>query len=425
MPRSLDLFFIHNLLLKQLRSHQSRAIDAMKLSNKGCIYVPTGGGKTAIMIEDLKSRINVRVHTPLTAVIVAPRILLAQQLSEEFITEVPQVKVLHVHSGETKHDRETKHEFITNWVSRHPQYDKLIFTTYHSLHKICDSMVNIDVLYCDEAHNSTSKNHFVGISTVKSNSSYFFTATPKYSRGNNVRGMNNVDVYGNTLISVPAPELVKNGTILAPLIDIHETNHNRTRYNAPEIDRKVILNIIKNIKSELTPKILVAAPNTKILWNMLTKSNIISSLKRQGYDIMHITSKHGAYINRKKVNRQVFFDTLRKWGDDDNKKFVLFHYSILSEGINVPGLTHTILLRNLPIIEMAQTIGRVIRLHKYDYNNIHNNTIEAGNVKQYHKKHGVVTVPINSKSSVATRNRLQKLIELIFEDGLTAHSFAY
>ena len=79
MPRSLDLFFIHNLLLKQLRSHQSRAIDAMKLSNKGCIYVPTGGGKTAIMIEDLKSRINVRVHTPLTAVIVAPRILLAQQ----------------------------------------------------------------------------------------------------------------------------------------------------------------------------------------------------------------------------------------------------------------------------------------------------------------------------------------------------------
>ena len=425
MPHSLDLFFIHCLLLKQLKSHQSRAIDAMKLSNKGCIYVPTGGGKTAIMIEDLKSRINVPVHTPITAVIVAPRILLAQQLCEEFITEIPQVKVLHVHSGETKHDRETKPEFITNWSSRHPQYDKLIFTTYHSLHKICDSMCNIDVLYCDEAHNSTSKNHFVGISTVKSNSSYFFTATPKYSRGNNVRGMNNVDVYGNTLINVPAPELVENGTILAPLIDIHETDETRTRYNAPEIDRKVILNIIKNIKSELTPKILVAAPNTTILWNMLTKSNIISSLKRQGYDIMHITSKHGAYINRKKVNRQVFFDTLRKWGDDDNKKFVLFHYSILSEGINVPGLTHTILLRNLPIIEMAQTIGRVIRLHKYDYNGIHNNTIEAGNVKQYHKKHGVVTVPINSKSSVATRNRLQKLIELIFEDGLTAHSFAY
>ena len=80
----------------------------------------------------------------------------------------------------------------------------------------------------------------------------------------------------------------------------------------------MILNIIKNIKTNLSPKILVAAPNTTILWNMLTKSNIISSLKRKGYDIMHITSKHGAYINKKKVNRQVFFDTLRKWGDEDN-----------------------------------------------------------------------------------------------------------
>ena len=96
MPRSLNLFFTYNLLLKKLRSHQSRAIDAMKLSNKGCIYVPTGGGKTAIMIEDLKGRM-IPPYSPFTAVIVAPRILLAQQLCEEFITEVPNVKVLHVH----------------------------------------------------------------------------------------------------------------------------------------------------------------------------------------------------------------------------------------------------------------------------------------------------------------------------------------
>ena len=149
----------------------------------------------------------------------------------------------------------------------------------------------------------------------------------------------------------------------------------------------MVLDIIKNVKSELSPKVLVAAPNTTILWNMLSKTNIISTLKRRGYDIMHITSKHGAYVNRKKVNRQVFFDTLQKWGDDDNKKFILFHYSILSEGINVRGLTHTVLLRNLPIIEMAQTIGRVIRLHKYDYNNIQNNVIPAGESQLYRKKH--------------------------------------
>ena len=409
-----------------LRPHQSRAIDAMKLSNKGCIYVPTGGGKTQIMIEDCKDRLLNPDGKQLTFVIVAPRILLAQQLCNDFISQVTNsIKVLHVHSGETKYEQTTKVAEITHWNSINPHHNKFIFTTYHSLHRIVDSMVDIDVLYCDEAHNSTNKNHFVGLSTATPNNSYFFTATPKYSRGMNERGMNNTKVYGNTLISVPAPELVKNGVILSPKLIVHETDVTRTKHNAPEIDCKMVLDIIKNVKSELSPKVLVAAPNTTILWNMLSKTNIISTLKRRGYDIMHITSKHGAYVNRKKVNRQVFFDTLQKWGDDDNKKFILFHYSILSEGINVRGLTHTVLLRNLPIIEMAQTIGRVIRLHKYDYNNIQNNVIPAGESQLYRKKHGVVTVPVNSKSSAATRNRLQKLIQLIFEDGLTAHSFAY
>ena len=157
---------------------------------------------------------------------------------------------------------------------------------------------------------------------------------------------------------------------------------------------------------------------------MLAQTDIITELKSRDYDIMHITSKHGAYINRQKVRRDKFFDTLSQWGEDDDKKFILFHYSILSEGINVRGLTHSVLLRNLPVIEMAQTIGRVIRLHKYDYQDIQDNKISAGDTKSYRKPHGIINVPVNSKSSKATRNRLEKLIQLIFEDGLPAHSFA-
>ena len=413
-----------------LKSHQSRAIDAMKASNKGCIYVPTGGGKTQIMIEDCLDKVKFSTYR-LNIVVVAPRILLAQQLSGEFLSVLgekyihPALNVLHVHSGETQHLSTTKSDEIYKWANETYGH-KLIFTTYHSLHRIVESEIDVDVLYCDEAHNSTSKNHHVGVAATSKSAdySYFFTATPKYTRGSNTRGMNNNEVYGDTLINVPAPELVNNGTILPPKLVIHDSEEKRTKYNAVEVDRGVILDILNNIEDEKSAKILVAAPNTRTLWNMLTKSDIIEELKSRGYDILHITSKHGAYINQTKVRRDKFFNTLKDWGDDDDKKFVLFHYSILSEGINVPGLTHTILLRNLPIIEMAQTIGRVIRLHKYDYNGIHNNTIEAGNVTQYHKKYGVVTVPINSKSSVATRNRLQKLIELIFEDGLTAHSFA-
>jgi hypothetical protein len=157
---------------------------------------------------------------------------------------------------------------------------------------------------------------------------------------------------------------------------------------------------------------------------MLSKTDVLDSLNEMGYDILHITSKHGAYINREKVGRDKFFQTLTEWGKDDNKKFIVFHYSILSEGINVPGLTHTILLRNLPVIEMAQTIGRVIRLHKDDAQDIAEGKIIPGKLSDYRKPHGVVTVPLCGKASLATRNRLQKVIDLIFVDGLPAHSFA-
>ena len=30
---------------------------------------------------------------------------------------------------------------------------------------------------------------------------------------------------------------------------------------------------------------------------------------------------------------------MNKWGNDSEKKFVMFHHSILSEGMNVSGLT--------------------------------------------------------------------------------------
>lgn len=41
--------------------------------------------------------------------------------------------------------------------------------------------------------------------------------------------MNNTDVFGKTLISVPAPELIDNGSIIPPKLVIHETDYVRTK----------------------------------------------------------------------------------------------------------------------------------------------------------------------------------------------------
>ena len=413
----------------QLRPHQQRALDAIQNNNKGCVYVPTGGGKTVIMMEDCKRRF-LESDNVQTVVVVAPRILLANQLFEEFFSYLNghvSCAVMHVHSGEVDGFRTTKPEQIAaHDAACRGNFHQLIFTTYHSLGRIVDSGINVDVMYCDEAHNATQKAHFVGVAatSMAAESAYFFTATPKYSRDPYSRGMNNKVVFGDTLESVPAPELINNGSIIPPQLVVHESELVRTKDNAHEVDRDLLIDVVDDLSEEQSAKVLVAAPNTRVLWNMLSKTDVLSELNAKGYDILHITSKHGAYINRQKVGRQEFFKTLTEWGKDDNKKFIIFHYSILSEGINVPGLTHTILLRNLPVIEMAQTIGRVIRLHKEDAKAIADGKIIPGDLSQYRKSHGVVTVPLSGKASLATRNRLQKVIDLIFVDGLPAHSFA-
>tara|TARA_B100000035_G_scaffold140902_1_gene119987 strand:- start:238 stop:660 length:423 start_codon:yes stop_codon:yes gene_type:complete len=118
-----------------------------------------------------------------------------------------------------------------------------------------------------------------------------------------------------------------------------------------------------------------------------------------GYSYLYITSKTGAVVDGKKVDREQFFETLNKWGRDPDKKFVVLHRSILSEGINVSELETVIFLRNMDVIEMTQTIGRVLR---------------TGNKS---KSFGLCVVPVYSQVGVATERALQTVVNTVFEKG--------
>ena len=134
----------------QLRNHQNTVIDILSKNRKGQVIVPTGGGKTMCMIEDAKKVSG-------TIVVVAPRILLAEQLSSEFLEILDNVSVMHVHSGETTHFSSTKASDVCMW-DNYTRGDKIIFTTYHSLHRIQESRIHVDTIYFDEAHNSIQNN---------------------------------------------------------------------------------------------------------------------------------------------------------------------------------------------------------------------------------------------------------------------------
>ena len=408
-----------------LRPHQQRAFDTMRKNNKGSVIVPTGGGKTMIMIEHARMT-YCQNSVPKTIVVVAPRILLANQLCSEFLEQNldgwynQSIEVIHCHSGETHFKSTTKTKQLEEWYHNTPK-NLIIFTTYHSLHKITDSLdIEVDVAYYDEAHNSVTRRFFDGTQAMshRSRQSYFFTATPRIAHQHE-RSMTNEKVYGKTLINVPAPELVEQGHILPPTIVPFEVDATRTRENCHEVDAESVDDIIDTLDDTHASKVLVAVPSSGVLQGMIAKTTLLLRLSERGYDTLHITSKFGAIINGKKVSRTSFFETLDNFSNT-GQKFVLFHYSILSEGINVHGLTNVVLLRNLSTVEMAQTIGRVIRLDTQDRNNISNGTLTPRAYHNYNKPTGFISIPVYSNYGKATAKRVQATVDTIFTKGRPA-----
>ena len=391
---------ISNENTMQLRPHQNEALAKMRLRRKGQVIVPTGGGKTMCMIEDAMNEFSKTYGQ--TIVVVAHRILLANQLSSEFLEFIDNAEVLHVHSGETHHYSTTKASEISVWSAKNSVSNQIIFTTYHSLHRVQESDIHVDTIYFDEAHNAIQKNFIEAVEwfSICASRCYFFTATPKHSNTPMKVGMNDWDIFGEVLINVPAPQLVNEGHILPPKViikDIDVADDSRFSY---EKDCDHILDTIDDIDVD---KVLICARSTKQIVNLISLSDFAYGLTKREYNWLYITAKTGAVINGKKVDRETFFNTLNTWGKG-NERFVVLHHSILSEGINVSGLEAALFLRSMDYVGISQTIGRVIR--------------KGDETKTY----GLVVVPCYDKVGITTSRKVNAVVDTVFNQGQPAIS---
>ena len=210
-------------------------------------------------------------------------------------------------------------------------------------------------------------------------------------------GMNDGEVYGQVICNVPAPKLVEEGYILPPKVSITEL---------PQGDFKQsdCQNLLDTIDGNSLNKILIAARSTRQIVKLLAESDFYHQLRERGYSCLYITSKTGAFIDGVKVDRDEFFKTLNAWGKDPEKRFVVIHHSILSEGINVNGLEAVLFMRNMDCIGISQSIGRVIRLG------------------DRHKTFGLVCVPVYDKVGIGTARSVQAVVDTVFEQGQPAIS---
>ena len=387
----------------QLRPHQEQAIQSMTDHDKGQVIVPTGGGKTICMIMDAVKQLEDYG----TVVVVAPRILLAEQLCKEFMEIIDEkyndVDVMHVHSGKIKGVFSSTNPIdiqgfveqnLVNFISR-----TIIFTTYHSLHKVQESGIDVDTIYFDEAHNSVQKNFFPATDYFSQYAGrcYFFTATPKHSRSVKP-GMNWTEVYGGVICQVPAPKLVKQGYILPPKVKVYRSRILKKDELVADRDNEQMIGAIDNLDKD---KVLICAKSTRQIVSLISQTDFVQQLAIRGYSYMFITAKTGAMIDGEKVDRETFFNTLNEWGRN-GKKFVVLHHSILSEGINVNGLEAVLFMRSMDYIGISQTIGRVIRKGNAD------------------KVFGLVCVPVYSNVGITTARKVEAVVDTIFNKGQAA-----
>ena len=163
--------------------------------------------------------------------------------------------------------------------------------------------------------------------------------------------------------------------------------------------------IVSTIDEIGVNKILICARATKQIVGLVSQTEFVKELTYRGYSYMYITSKTGAVIDGKKVNREKFFAKLNEWGKDKEKKFIVMHHSILSEGISVKGLEAALFLRNMDYIGISQTIGRVIRKGK-----------------DTTKTYGLVVIPSYDRVGISTSKRVNAVVDTVFNKGLPAIS---
>jgi superfamily II DNA or RNA helicase len=398
----------------KFRPHQQEALEKMSLCNKLRVIAPTSSGKSMMIFGDIYNKMQQQEDS--LFIIVSSRILLLQQLSKEFSKVVSDANVAHVHSGETGHRKFKDFLELAYWVDK-TNGPKLIFVTYHSLHKIGKAELDIDAVYLDECQSGAKRHFFEYVKDVEkyTKNLHSFTATPRYHSDPTKNGNNNTEVYGDQIYIVNAVELIKNGSIIPP---------KATTFNIPEIRNKkdgaherdyyTLMDCIFN--GDNTDRVLITCPSTKAMMALLSLTDFLKEFNENGYDVFHITSKYGAFHNNQKLKRSEFLERVEEYGKE-NKKFVVMHYSILTEGWSNNSIQSSIFMRAQSMGATVQNIGRNLRLSHSDTERIDNGELTPGDYNNYHKPFGEIIIPVYRNYGKNIEEQVDNVITEVFTNG--------
>jgi len=278
----------------------------------------------------------------------------------------------------------------------------ILFSTYHSSERIEKARKNqraIDIILNDEAHYLVQNSFHHIIQTVKHNRQYFFTATTRVTSSDTGQGMNNVEQYGELIYLMTPRQAIDNGFMIRPRLHIVTTHDSITKENFDKNLGYVIQESFRQHQFVLNgpqPKMLISTTSANDM-NNFSKSDEYKKLINSGVDIYMVTSSKtanfGNMINNQQYSRIEFLEKLKKDGSNPQKRMIVLHYDILTEGIDVSGLTGVLMLRSLKKLKFLQTYGRIARLFLIDKLGIANKTLLPNDLDKFMKPYGWVIVP--------------------------------
>ena len=381
-------------LVKTLNKDQSDIYKQMLKKDKLQICLPTGVGKGYLMRVDILRRV---IGGENVIAIASHRLILNTQHTDDIIESltdvIDQVRFIFVGSDNydiNKHQSNVKvvknliksgtnfNELSLNTLSTKElkkyvdKYNKdgkkvIIITTYHSLHKL--SGIDIDTLYCDEAHTlatETEGNFKSNFNYINKKNVYFFTATPKDCSDEDDDSsflMNNEDIFGER-IGMTMKDAIKKGYITNPMIHIaipekydHEDMNNLTNKVKFITDSyKVHSDKVKENSSDpdnIEAKMLIKCESVDEMWELyerlvgiLTDVKVYAGASRKG-------NEGPSYeLDFNKLSKTEHLNSLRCLNNTD--KAIVLHVDTLSEGVNVKGFTGVMFLTdNSPKIGRA------------------------------------------------------------------------
>ena len=216
-------------------------------------------------------------------------------------------------------------------------------------------------MIADESHYCISRNYFVQIQKVKASVKLYFTATERHnSIGENSN--DNERVFGKVLGSQTIKELVKRKILTEPRLHLMYGKKKKGDLDSLVAEAEHISTEQRNmVNAKLPSKTLFACKTAK---NVETIIQHMGKLKNAVPDhtIFTIISnpKYRAMVDGIFVSRNEFMKRL----DECEGNAIIFHYDILSEGIDIDGITGVAILRNMGQAKMLQTIGRCLRPYK-------------------------------------------------------------